>query len=240
MRRRHPSVPRSARSARARRQRRARQLRSHLCWIEPLEDRRLLAADDILSVGRVLSAWTTADVQQQALTITYSVYNQQPVDVSGVLLTTTLQPGVTYERATRPAQQQGPVLAWDLGTLPPLGWASVDVTVSFAGPIPLTLDDGARAFGTLDARAVMDDAPPAQLRAAPIDATWLAATPEIDLHDPFILAQAAQLDYDPSAIARYVTQEVGYEAYAGSLRGARGTLWSGAGNGLDQASLGIA
>src|SRR5262249_49150830 len=32
----------------------------------------------------------------------------------------------------------------------------------------------------------------------------------------------------------------GYQAYAGSIRGARGTLWSGSGNALDIASLGVA
>jgi hypothetical protein len=35
-------------------------------------------------------------------------------------------------------------------------------------------------------------------------------------------------------------RSLGYESYKGSLRGTRGTLWSEAGNSLDQASLLIA
>ncbi len=36
------------------------------------------------------------------------------------------------------------------------------------------------------------------------------------------------------------TTTIGYNSYTGSLRGARGTLWSSAGNALDVASLGVA
>lgn len=68
----------------------------------------------------------------------------------------------------------------------------------------------------------------------------LAPTPEFDLEDPFIVTKANELNYDPAQIFAFMRDEIGYEAYQGSLRGARGTLWSKAGNALDQASLMIA
>ncbi len=68
----------------------------------------------------------------------------------------------------------------------------------------------------------------------------LASTPEADLSDPFIINKAAELNHDPVKIFTFMRDEIGYEAYQGSLRGARGTLWSKAGNALDQASLMIA
>ena len=66
------------------------------------------------------------------------------------------------------------------------------------------------------------------------------STPEFDLNDPYLVAKAQELGNNPSAIFAFVRDEITYEVYEGSLRGARGTLWSGAGNSVDQASLLIA
>ena len=68
----------------------------------------------------------------------------------------------------------------------------------------------------------------------------LLSTLAADTADPVIVAQAAALGHDPQRIFNFVRDTIGYEAYPGSLRGARGTLWSQAGNALDQASLLIA
>lgn len=68
----------------------------------------------------------------------------------------------------------------------------------------------------------------------------LASTPDANTSDPFIIAKAAELGHDAQRLFAFVRDEIGYESYKGSLRGARGTLWSKAGNALDKASLLIA
>ena len=45
------------------------------------------------------------------------------------------------------------------------------------------------------------------------------------------------LEFDTEQIFRFVADEVAYEAYAGALRGAKGTQWGLAGNSVDQALL---
>jgi RHS repeat-associated protein len=51
---------------------------------------------------------------------------------------------------------------------------------------------------------------------------------------------AQQLDYSPVKIYQYVYDNIKFEPYYGSLKGAQGTLIAGAGNATDQASLLIA
>jgi hypothetical protein len=48
---------------------------------------------------------------------------------------------------------------------------------------------------------------------------------------------AFDLEYDTERMFRFVADEIHYDAYAGALRGATGTLWGLAGNSVDQALL---
>lgn len=209
-------------------------------WFESLEDRRLLALDDVISVGRFQSAYSALDVQNHELTITYTVFNQQDKEVGDAQLSTTLRPGVAFKNASQAPSQSGQSLSWSLGTLAPYGSATIELIVTLPTILPTSIDSGAEASGTVNANLVSDEAPEAALRTTAIDAALLASTPDANTSDSFIRATAAKLDHDPQQIFDYLRTEIGYESYEGSLRGARGTLWSNAGNSLDEASLGVA
>jgi RHS repeat-associated protein len=66
------------------------------------------------------------------------------------------------------------------------------------------------------------------------------ALPEINLNDPDVLALAEKLQYSPVKIYEYVKNQIEFQPYFGSLKGASATLVSGSGNATDQASLLIA
>ncbi|MCQ8105009.1 DUF6531 domain-containing protein [Methylomonas sp. SURF-2] len=92
-----------------------------------------------------------------------------------------------------------------------------------------------------------DDTPNAPLAAEP-EATACGyqtadlddAMPEIKLNDPQILALAERLHYSPTEIYQYVKNQIEFQPYFGSLKGAATALVSGSGNATDQASLLIA
>ena len=191
-------------------------------------------------VGRTLSTYFTGDVQNNQETITLTVYNQQAASITGVLLTDTLEPGVTLVSASQQPDQSGQNLAWSLGTVEGDYWTSVSITVSLANSSILQLDTGAQAFATLNAGPISNSTPAAMLTQGSVDPNLLASTPDANTTDPFIQQEAAVLDYNAQNIFNFLHNDVGYNSYTGSLRGARGTLWSDAGNALDVASLGVA
>ena len=82
--------------------------------------------------------------------------------------------------------------------------------------------------------------------SAPVNGAILARKPYVsprsaaDASDPVIIAKATALSHDPAQIFAFVRDQVGIDSYAGSLRGAHGTLSGMAGNAIDRASLAIA
>lgn len=210
--------------------------------VEELEPRVMLDANlpPAIVLGRTLSAYTIGGIQNNQETITLTVYNEQSKPVTGVLVTDTLEPGVTLASASQLPDQSGQDLAWSLGTINGFDRASITLTVSLPDPIPLQLDAGAHAFATLDAGMVTNSTPAAVLRPGSVDASLLASTPDANITDPFIQEQAAALSYNAQNIFNFLHNNIVYNSYLGSVRGARGTLWSSAGNALDVASLGVA
>ena len=146
-------------------------------------------------------------------------------------------------QTTRSPDQSGQNLAWSLGTIQGYDRESVALTVN----LPRTPSSrsssitGGQAYATLDAGAVSATTPAATLQPGNVsDPSLLASTVDADTNDPYIQEEAAALDYDPTQIFNFLHTQIGYNSYLGSMRGARGTLWSNAGNALDVASLGVA
>ncbi len=242
--------------ARSRLRLKARSLRP---IFESLEGRLMLDAGGSsglpasIIVGRTLATPSTAatstpspsyflgEVQNNQVTITYTVYNEQADPETGVLLTDTLDPGVTISSATQQPDQSGQHLDWSLGTIQGYDRASVSLTVDLPNPVSSQIDSGAQAFAMLDAGAVSASTPAAELKPGNVtDPNLLASTPDASTTDPFIQEEAAALGYDAQNIFNFLHTQLTYNSYLGSVRGARGTLWSNAGNALDVASLGVA
>jgi RHS repeat-associated protein len=88
--------------------------------------------------------------------------------------------------------------------------------------------------------AAAPDPTPQEAQVCSFDpAKDLGENEEVQLN-PEIRALAEKLGYSPVKIFQYVTNEIAFEPYYGSLKGAQGTLVSKAGNSTDQASLLIA
>jgi len=108
----------------------------------------------------------------------------------------------------------------------------------------LLKDNLLNAFGITSAHAATDSAPIGVARGAascgftPADVG--SALPEVDTANPEIQALAEQLQHSPLKIYAWITNNIAFQPYYGSLKGALATLKSGAGNDTDQASLLIA
>lgn len=97
----------------------------------------------------------------------------------------------------------------------------------------LTRPEADAALATAAAEA---EAPAAPLALAPPTADDLGQTPDIQF-TPEITAKAAALGNSPLAIYEFVRNNVSFEAYLGSRKGAANTLEQLRGNDTDQASL---
>ncbi len=135
--------------------------------------------------------------------------------------------------------------AWNLGDIPPL--SAITVTVVLTAPETIdnavNLDSGAAVYGTYLGQMTTASACPVMLSPATLAggtpvADYLQPTLEADLYDEYVV-QKAGAHCQPDSAFTYV-RGLQYEVYKGSLRGARGTEWSQAGNSLDLSSLLIA
>ena len=186
-----------------------------------------------------ISSATTITAQVAALT---SIdFDSDPNTIYSVLITDELTNAQTSLNTADPlADSSGDFLALNLGNIPPLGTATAVMTLTTpasSGDFAV-LDTGAVAYGQHQGRAISANAPQIALAPDGFD-QYLVCTIDANCGDRYIIQKAVELGGDPAALFAFV-QGLNFELYEGSLRGARGTLWSAAGNATDQASLLVA
>jgi transglutaminase-like putative cysteine protease len=196
--------------------------------------------DPAVGVIGVPSVHSVQSVNGKKLSVRYSVFNYKPETLDNVLLQTTFANGITVTTASPTADSAGNTYRFHLGSLPPAGMATVTVELSLPNTTPSSIDNGAIVSAALDGRAVRAGGAAVRLSSTAVDESLLASTPGADVNDRYVLALAAKLNNDPLRIFQYVRDNTRFEAYQGALRGARGVIWSGAGNAIDRASLLVA
>ena len=192
-----------------------------------------------LVVGRTLSAYTTAAIVNNQETITYTVYNEQADPLTGVLLTDTLAPGETFVNPSQLPDQSGQKLAWSLGTIQGYDRASVTITLVLPTPFPAQLDTGARHSPR--STPGPSRTPRRRRRCAGERRSHAARLHAGRQHHRSLhpgRSGQAQLRPDRTSTISCTTSRLQLVSRLSARR--RGTLWSGAGNALDVASLGVA
>lgn len=193
-----------------------------------------------ITVARQISPARPEDVQDGQVTITYTVFNRTAEILDGILLATTLAPDIAIPSASPEPDRLDQELAWSLGSLEPYASTEVTLALDISSATAIDLDSGAAVYALRGPRPVSASTVPARLVPVGTDASLLECPVDANCTDPYVVAKAAELGNDAARIFEFVSDEIGYEVYQGSLRGARGTLWSKAGNALDQASLLVA
>ncbi len=198
---------------------------------------RTLATPSTAATATPAPSYFVGEVQNNQVTITFTVYNEQSDTETGVLLTDTLEPGVRVvgssvtldgTTTTQPSDQSGQNLAWSLAPIQGYDRESVALTVNLPAigasqTTPFAIDTGADAYAMLDAGSISASTPAATIQPGNVsDPSVLASTVDADTNDPFIQEEAAALDYDPTQIFNLLHTQIGYNSYLGSVRGAGG------------------
>ena len=213
------------------------------CWI-PAGCRprscvgRTLATPSTAATSTPSPSYFVGEVENNQVTITYTVYNEQADPETGVLLTTTLEPGVTFVSSsvtldgtttTQLPDQSGQNLAWSLGTIQGYDRESVALTVMrWPSSDPDRSSTPARRRSPRSTPAPSRPPRPPR-RCSRGTSPTRACSPRRPM--PTRTTRSSRKRRPRSITTRqqifnFLHTQIGYNSYLGSVRGARGTLWS--------------
>ena len=226
---------------------------------------RTLTTPSTASTDTPAPSYFVGEVENNQVTETITVYDELADTETGVLVTYTLEAGVTLVSSigvawhgtttTQLPDQSGQKVAWSLAPIQGYDRESVAFTLNLPSAGRRQHDEPVchrqrcreKPDAMLDAGAVSASTPAATLQPGNVsNPSLLASTVDADTNVPFIQEEAAALDYDRTQnIYNFLhTQNITYSnAYNVGSR-ARGPRYTFAGrmlgNALDVASLGVA
>ena len=161
--------------------------------------------------------------------------------LSGIQLSDSLINGTSFVSASGEPVVSADTVTWSLPDLPPMGTSVVTMTVQTPAQSGdfIDLDLGANVQASVWGEPVTSTARPALVVPDGIDPAFTQASDDADIYDRDMLWRSTFHNQDALTMFAFV-RSMGYDAYWGSLRGTRGTLWGERGNSADQSSLLIA
>jgi transglutaminase-like putative cysteine protease len=200
--------------------------------------------DKGLVLIRSASTWVMDENTTQNISISWMVINAdiEGRDAENVLIVDDFDENITVWNSTPAASVDGNHYVWNLGKIPSNG--TVNITINLQATMPIDadavqLDAGAVLFATKDGEPVYNDFT-RMVEYSTILEDYLRSTVDADFNDPEIQGLQAIVGGDVDLIFEFVRDEIDYDSYTGSLRGARGTYWSYAGNSYDKVNLLVA
>ncbi|MCJ2539921.1 MAG: transglutaminase-like domain-containing protein, partial [Candidatus Thermoplasmatota archaeon] len=197
--------------------------------------------DAAIAISRTPTTWVLDSNVTRNVSIEMFIVNAYGGPVKGMMLEQFLTSNVTLLSSSIPPSRNGDYLLWPIGTLD-VGdtfTVTIDLEVSTASADFTAADDGLLVYGHRGTKATYNYAQPMRFINRNLS-EYLKATVDANWYDLYVKNTASGIGGDVNSIYEYVRDFISYEAYIGSLRGARGTLWGMAGNSLDQSNLLVA
>lgn len=194
-----------------------------------------------ITLGRSIRSYMDPGQNTVRVQLALSVFNLTGKEIQDVLVKDRFVETASSIDSSLPYSRMGEDYVWCLGSIPAQDYREVVVDLEIPGlAAGDAVDQGAAAAGVYYLIPVSATASPAVALDIENLAPYLQATMDANANDPYVRRKAAELGHRLDSILDYGAQSVDFELYEGSLRGARGTLWSQAGNALDRSSLLVA
>ena len=197
--------------------------------------------EDSLTISPVLSTYIQTSDTDMEVWLNVTISNLINSTLENVLVHDIFTDKITILSSTPLYSMNGSEIAWSMGDFRPYESKNITMKINVdASSTSFTaIDSGFSVFGTLRGGPIYSYADGIVMLPSTFG-EFLINTVDADITDTYIVSQAQILSNNPEEIFEFVRDQVEYESYNGSLRGARGTLWSMAGNSMDQSSLLVA
>jgi hypothetical protein len=197
--------------------------------------------DAALAVSRSPSTWILDANTTYNVTVDIVVVNAYGGPVDGMMLEQFLTTNVTLLNASIPPSNNGDYLIWPIGEMEvnDTFMVTIELSVMTADANFTAADEGIVVYGHRGKKAIYSYSPPLEFVNKNLS-EYLKATVDANFHDLWVKNIGTAVGSNVNSIFEYVRDFVSYEAYNGSLRGARGTIWGMAGNSHDQSNLLVA